>query len=158
MPTRTVIAMHANGRPRAFQMTVDPLNRIESWLVEAGLAGASETESLHGFCDRCRNAGIALSRSTVLVDTLHPIHEGRVFRWRADSVEQQPVVEYGPSNVGEAATSWQSSPFYDLVTTGANELRRQIGTGDPEDFAILREMRAEGQCRRLIFSRRASSD
>ena len=98
-------------------MTVDSLNRIESWLVEAGLAGASETESLHGFCDRCREAGIALSRSTVLVDTLHPIHEGRVFRWRADSVEQPPVVEYGPSNVGEAAASWQSSlaSFKDLI-------------------------------------------
>ena len=58
-----------------------------------------------------------------IVDTLHPIHEGRVFRWRADSVEQPPVVEYGPSNVGEAAASWQSSPFYHLVATGANELR-----------------------------------
>src|SRR5467141_1531032 len=32
----------ARQRPasRAFQMTVDSLNRIESWLVEAGLAGA----------------------------------------------------------------------------------------------------------------------
>jgi len=44
-------------------MTVDTLNRIESWLVEAGLAGASETESLHGFCNRCRDAGTALSRA-----------------------------------------------------------------------------------------------
>jgi adenylate cyclase len=135
-------------------MTADPLNRIESWLVEAGLAGASETESLHGFCDRCRDAGIALSRSTVLVDTLHPIHEGRVFRWRADSVEQPPVLEYGPSNVGEAAASWQSSPFYHLVTTGASELRRRIGAGHPEDFPILRDMRAEGQTDYVAFVHR----
>jgi adenylate cyclase len=114
------------------QMTVDSPNRIESWLVDAGLAGASETEALHGFCDRCRDAGIALSRATVIVDTLHPTHEGHVFRWRADSVEQPPVVKYGPSNVGEAAVTWQSSPSYHLVTTGANELRRRIGAGDPE--------------------------
>ena len=102
-------------------MTVDPLNRIESWLVEAGLAGASETESLHGFCDRCREAGIALSRATVIVDTLHPIHEGRAFRWRADSVEQPPVVEYGPSNVGEAAASLAEQP---LLPSGDDRSQR----------------------------------
>jgi adenylate cyclase len=135
-------------------MTDDSLNRIESWLVEAGLAGAPEVESLHGFCERCHDAGIALSRSIVLVDTLHPIHEGRAFRWRADSVEQPPVVEYGPSNVGESAANWQSSPFYQLVTTGAHELRRRIGAGDPQDFAVLREMRAEGQTDYVAFVHR----
>jgi len=135
-------------------MPVDPLNRIETWLVEAGLAGTSERESLHGFCERCHDAGIPLSRTTVIVDTLHPIHEGRVFRWRADSVEQPPVVEYGPSNVGDAAVSWRSSPFYHLVTTGASELRRRIGAGDPEDFSILREMRAEGQTDYVAFVHR----
>ena len=135
-------------------MSVDSLNRIESWLVEAGLAGASETELLHGFCDRCRDAGIALSRATLIIDTLHPIHEGRVFRWRADSVEQPAVVEYGPSNVGEAAASWQSSTFYRLVESGASELRRRIGAGDPEDFAILREMKAEGQTDYVAFVHR----
>ena len=133
---------------------MDSLNRIESWLVQAGLAGASETESLHGFCDRCRGAGIALSRATLLVDTLHPIHEGRAFRWRADSVEQPTVVEYGPSNIGESAANWQSSSFYHLVETGDSELRRRIGAGDPEDFAILREMKAEGQTDYVAFVHR----
>ena len=135
-------------------MTVDSLNRIESWLVEAGLAGVSETELLHGFGDCCRAAGIALSRSTVIVDTLHPIHEGRVFRWRADSVEQPPVVEYGPSNVGVAAASWQSSPFYHLVTTGASELRRRLVADSPDDFPILGELRAEGQTDYVVFVHR----
>ena len=115
---------------------MDSLNRIESWLVQAGLAGTSETESLHGFCNRCRDAAIALSRATLVVDTLHPIHEGRAFRWRADSVEQPEVVEYGSSSVGESAANWQSSPFYRLVESGGSELRRRIGANDPEDFAI----------------------
>jgi adenylate cyclase len=53
---------------------VDSLNHVESWLVQAGLASASETESLDGFCDRCRGAGID-SRTTLVVDTLHPIYE-----------------------------------------------------------------------------------
>jgi adenylate cyclase len=135
-------------------MTVDSLDRIESWLVQAGLAGTSETDSLHGFCDRCRGAGIALSRATLLVDTLHPIHEGRAFRWRVDSVEQPPVIEYGPSNVGESAANWQGSPFYRLVETGANELRRRIGAGDREDFAILDQMKAEEQTDYIAFVHR----
>jgi adenylate cyclase len=133
---------------------VDSLNRIESWLVQAGLAGATETELLHGFCDRCRGAGIALSRAALIVDTLHPTHEGHVFRWRADSVEQPAVTEYGPTNVSEAAAGWEASPFYRLVTTGGSELRRRIGAGETEDFAILGEMRAEGQTDYVVFVHR----
>jgi adenylate cyclase len=40
------------------------------------------------------------------------------------------------------------------VTTGASELRRQIGAGHPEDFAILRDMRAEGQTDYVAFVHR----
>src|SRR4051812_32367536 len=112
-------------------MTTDSLQRIETWLVQMGLAGASETESLTGFCDRCVGAGIALSQATLIVDTLHPIHEGRVFRWRANG-DQPAVVEYGPSNVGEVAARWQSSPFYHLLETGGSELRRRIAHGEPD--------------------------
>ena len=35
-----------------------------------------------GFCERLAAAGVDLARATVLVDTLHPIYEGRAFRWR----------------------------------------------------------------------------
>jgi adenylate cyclase len=135
-------------------MTPDSLNRIESWLVQAGLDGATEIELLHGFCDRCHVVGIALSRASLVVDTLHPIHEGRAFRWRADSVEPPTVVEYGPSNVGEAAANWQASTFYRLVQTGESELRRRICAGAPEDFAILRELKAEGQTDYVAFVHR----
>jgi len=134
-------------------MTVDALEGIRSWLVEAGLAGASETESLYGFCERCRDAGIALSRANVIVDTLHPTHEGHVFRWRADSALQPPVVEYGPSD-GESADSWLSSPFHHLVATGGSELRRRIGVGETEDFPVLPEMRAEGYTDYVVFVHR----
>ena len=133
---------------------VNSLTSIERWLVDAGLAGVSETEALQGFCERCREAGVAVSRATLLVDTLHPIHEGRAFRWRADSSEQATVVEYGPSNVGESAANWQTSPFYRLVETGAGELRRRIGAGDAADFPLLREMHAAGQTDYVAFVHR----
>jgi adenylate cyclase len=133
---------------------LDSLNHIESWLVEAGLAGASETELLYGFCDRCSGAGIALSRALLVVDTLHPIHEGHAFRWRVDSVEQPAVVEYGSSKDGVSAGNWQTSPFYRLVESGASELRRRVGAGEQQDFAILGELEAEGHTDYVAFVNR----
>lgn len=134
------------------------LDDIATWLVDSGLAGGSETELLHGFCDRCCARGIALSRGIAIVDTLHPIHEGRVFRWRGDGVEQPAVVEYGSSSEGEAAANWQSSPFYRLVVTGDSELRRRIGGGDPADFPALQTMKREGQTDYVAFVHRFGPD
>ena len=57
------------------------LGELPAWLTEAGLAGTPETEIVSGFCERCVAAGLPLARALVLIDTLHPVHEGRLFRW-----------------------------------------------------------------------------
>ena len=54
---------------------------LSAWLALAGLAGTSESDIVSGFCDRCVAAGLPLGRGQVFIDTLHPIHEGRLFRW-----------------------------------------------------------------------------
>src|SRR3954453_13759501 len=64
-----------------------------AWVIRAGLAGVPELDLLRGFCERAAAMGLPIARAQVLVDTLHPIHEGRVFRWQADRVGE--VVEYG---------------------------------------------------------------
>lgn len=125
-------------------MTNDDVEQIAGWLVARGLAGANETALLHGFCERCRAAGLPLTRAMTLVDTLHPVYEGRAFRWRNDGANEDAVLEYGPSDQGEAATNWQNSTFYHLVTTGETELRRRIGFGDPTDFVLLQDLRQQG--------------
>ena len=48
------------------------------------------------------------------IDTLHPIYEGRAFRWRNDGVPEDVIVEYGSTDEGEAAAAWQQSPLYQL--------------------------------------------
>jgi adenylate cyclase len=53
---------------------------IGAWVTTAGLAGATELDLLHGFRERAAAAGLQLARALVLIDTLHPIHQGRVFR------------------------------------------------------------------------------
>ncbi len=133
-------------------MTSDDLGRVTAWLVERGLGGASEVELLHGFCARCREIGIDLSRALVLVDTLHPIYEGRVFRWRRDTVDEPPVLEYGSSSEGEGATRWHHSVFHHLLTTGSAEVRRRFDAGDPADFFGLDEIKAEGHTDFVAFA------
>ncbi len=118
---------------------------ISAWVVDAGLAGTTEVELLHGFCARLTAAGLPLCRGMVLIDTLHPIHEGRVFRWRRDDTTVPSTLEYGRTNQGgEAAENWLRSPFYDLVQTGAASLRRNFTAGDPADFPVLEEIRGDG--------------
>ena len=117
---------------------------ISTWLVDRGLAGASETELMQGFCTRCEEAGLAISRGITLVDTLHPVYEGRAFHWRNDGVAQASMGEYGRTDVGEAAESWRRSAFFHIVDTGCGDLRRRIGFGDPCDFPHLAGFRDEG--------------
>ncbi len=116
---------------------------ILGWLIQQGLAGASETELIDGLCARCCAAGLPLSRVVVLIDTLHPVHEGRAFRWR-DGGEEQPVVAYGPSQEGEAADAWRQSTFYHLTATGADEYRCRLLPGGPLRFPVLNLHRDEG--------------
>src|SRR5437868_13986246 len=101
-------------------MKSSDIDRIADWLVAQGLAGSSETELLHGFCDQCRRVGLDLSRAMAIIDTLHPVYEGRAFRWRNDSLEESSLVEYGRTDEGEAAANWQRSAFYHLLATGAD--------------------------------------
>ena len=57
---------------------------IADWTVQRGLAGDDEITLLHGFCGRCVDAGSACRRGTAIIDTLHPVYEGRVFYWTGD--------------------------------------------------------------------------
>jgi adenylate cyclase len=138
-------------------MAEQAVTEITAWLVERGLAGAAETELLDGFCERCRAAGMNLSRGLIIIDTLHPTYEGRAFRWRSDGLNESPVVEYGRTTEGEAAANWQRSPFYHLLNSGGDELRRRLGPGEATQFAQHETMKAEGQTDYIAFIHRFGS-
>lgn len=121
------------------------IEQIAAWVVHRGLTGASETDLMDGFCARCNAAGLELSRGITIIDTLHPIYEGRAFRWRNDDVEESAVIEFGPTNEGEAAENWQNSAFYHILQIGADELRCRLGPADPVNFSTLQTLREQGQ-------------
>ena len=129
-----------------------------AWLIKRGLLGMPETDLLREFCERCVHAGLHLTRGGVFLDTLHPVYEGRGFRWRNDEVEETSVFDYGRTNEGEAAANWRRSAFYHLLATGADEIRRRIGLGDPADFYQLDTMKAEGQMDYLALVHRFGGD
>jgi adenylate cyclase len=137
--------------------TID-VDRITDLIVRRGLEGAAETDLLREFCESCNAAGLMISRALAVIDTLHPVHEGTVFRWRSDDVEEKAVTEYGRTNEGEAAESWQRSPFYHLLQSGGEELRRRIGFGDPADFTIIQEMKNLGHTDYILFVHRFAAD
>ena len=117
-----------------------------AFLSEAGLRAFSEVDLLRGFCERLHSAGVPIARALVLIDTLHPVHEGHVFRWRREGEAFEPVTEYGRvSDGGDAARKWAVSPFHHLLVSGEAEVRRRLTRGETAEFPVLEELRSEGQ-------------
>jgi adenylate cyclase len=128
---------------------------LSAWLTQAGLAGTSETDIVSAFCDRCAEAGLPLARVLVFIDTLHPVHEGRLFRWGFGPTES-PLLEYGrtdpdalaasgsePRDV-EMAERWRNTPLYKMVQTGDSFLRRRLNPAAADEFPLLSEDLAAG--------------
>ena len=128
---------------------------LSAWLTQAGLAGASETDIVSGFCDRCVAAGLPLARALLFIDTLHPVHEGRLLRWGYGPGES-PLLEYGrtspdalaasgskPQDV-ESAERWRNSPHYRMVQTGDSFLRRRVNAATKDEFPVLSDFLAAG--------------
>jgi adenylate cyclase len=129
---------------RSHLMDEAAFNTVSAWVTEAGLIGRTESELMAGFCRQIVDAGVPLARAMVILDTLYPIYEGRVFRWRVDSPEALEAVDYGRTNEGEAAESWRRSPFFHLLESGRKMFRRRLANGDPADFPAIAQMRDEG--------------
>ena len=128
---------------------------LTAWLTEAGLSGQNETATLTGFCERLLAAGLPLARATVLADTLHPIYEGRAFRWNRDK-EETALTEYGRSE--EDAGRWQRSPFFQLEESGGPLLRRQLKPETDNEFPILAELRAAGMSDYIALAHRFAAE
>ncbi len=134
------------------------IEQVAAWVTERALAGASETELLHGFCERANAAGLPVSSAITIIDTLHPIWEGRVFLWRNDGVEEEPTFEYESTRQGESAERWKRSAFYHLLETGGDEVRRRIGFDEPADFIGLDELKEHGHTDYVAIVQRFPSE
>jgi adenylate cyclase len=128
---------------------------LSAWLTQAGLAGTSEIEIVSGFCERCVAAGVPVARALMFVDTLDPVHEGRLLRWGYGPTAS-PLVDYGrthldalaPSNSEfldvDAAQRWRETPHYKMLQTGDSFLRRRLDVTATDEFPTLSDFLAAG--------------
>src|SRR5215468_4526076 len=131
------------------------LTELSAWLTQTGLAGTSEIDILSGFCERCVAGGLPLATGLVFIDTLHPVSEGRLFRWGFGS-ERSPLVEYGRTSPDALAASgsnpddvrlaelWRRSAHYKMLQSGESFLRRRLDAATVEEFSVLPDWLAAG--------------
>ena len=124
-------------------MTEAEIAELATWIAKEGLAGRAETALVAGFSDRVASLGVPLVRGMAFVDTLHPIHEGRVFRWDRGKPEAT-LSEYGRTAEGEAAERWRATPFHWLLTHGQFMLRRRLSADTENEFSLFPAMREAG--------------
>jgi adenylate cyclase len=124
-------------------MELTPRLRLMNWLVSQGLTGMPENDLIRGFCERCRAEGLHVSRAMVFIDTLHPIFEGRGFRWNDAETNESDMFEYGSTDQGEAAEAWQSSIFYHMLQNGHDELPVDLATG-VANFKFMSDLAEKG--------------
>jgi adenylate cyclase len=115
-----------------------------NWLASQGLEGLPENDLVRGFCERCRAGGLDLSRALVFIDTLHPIFEGRGFRWNDTATNESDAFEYGPSDQGDSAKNWRRSVFYHMLENGQQELALDLVEGAAQKFGMIDELAAKG--------------
>jgi adenylate cyclase len=135
-------------------MELAPRLRLMNWLVSQGLTGLPENDLIRGFCERCREAGLTLSRSLVFIDTLHPIFEGRGFRWNDTETDESDTFEYGSTSAGDAAQNWRRSTFYHMLEHGQEELHIDLAEVASLDFSMLPELAEKGHRHFVAFVHR----
>jgi adenylate cyclase len=130
-------------------------SELSAWVTQAGLTGTPETHIVSEFCSRCVAAGIPLARSMMFIDTLHPVHEGQLFRWGFNPTEAS-LLAYGRTSPDalaasgsnpqdlETAQRWRRSPHYRMLQTGESFLRFRLNGTTDDEFPLLTQWRAEG--------------
>jgi adenylate cyclase len=135
-------------------MELMPRLRLTNWLVSQGLTSLPENDLLRGFCERCRTAGLPLSRGLVFIDTLHPIFEGRGFRWNDSETNESDIFEYGSTSGGDAGQTWRRSTFYHMLEHGHDEMAIDLADCASLDFSMINELADKGHKHFVAFVHR----
>jgi adenylate cyclase len=127
---------------------------LMNWLVGQGLTGLPEPDLIRGFCERCRAGGLDVSRMLAFIDTLHPIYEGRGFRWNDQPSNESDSFEYVSSTDGDAAKNWRRSAFHHMLENGHDELQLDLADGASHKFSMIGDLLDKGHRHFLAFIHR----
>jgi adenylate cyclase len=135
-------------------MELAPRLNLMNWLVSQGLSGLPENDLIRGFCERCRAGGLELSRGVVFIDTLHPIFEGRGFRWNDTKANESDSFEYGSTSEGQPLRNWRRSTFHHMLENGDDELLIDLADCASLDFSMIDELAEKGHRHFIAFVHR----
>src|SRR6201994_1334234 len=121
-------------------MELSARHDLMNWLVSQGLTGLPQTELIRGFCERCCDGGLHLSRSMAFIDTLHPIYEGRGFRWNDRPSNESETFEYRSSSEGDAAKNWRRSAFHYMLENGHDEMQLDLADKASREFSLIGDL------------------
>jgi class 3 adenylate cyclase/uncharacterized protein (DUF427 family) len=115
-------------------------NSIAGWLLGEAWQIDAPDRLVDAFCRRLRETGVPISRSTVIIPTLHPQVAATVFVWRDDSGVK---TIHEPHDVLHLPR-FQDSPFAPILR-GAGGVRRHLESPDAKlDYPVVRDLHAEG--------------
>jgi adenylate cyclase len=116
------------------------IREVLEWLAGGALSGPNSEDVLAQLCQRMTEAGIPLWRAAVFVRTLHPDVMGRRFLWQAESGVTVSNALHSLADTDD----FRTSPVVAVYKT-RSVIRRRIADQDcPDDFSIVRDLRAEG--------------
>jgi adenylate cyclase len=119
---------------------VKDIRFVVDWLAGGALSGNRSEDVLAELCQRMLECGVPLWRVAVFVTTLHPDVMGRRFLWQAASGVTTSEALFATVETDD----FRTSPFATVYAT-RQPIRRRLADSDcPNDFAILRDLRAEG--------------
>ena len=81
-----------------------------------------------------------LARANVVIDTLHPVYQGRAFTWKREKIETM-LSEFGRSDENEER--WERSPFYRLELSGEQLFRRRLTAETISEFPVFADLKTE---------------
>lgn len=143
-------AAPAPAAPSDDAHTLPGLAAIAEWLERTALRGVPAAELVGGLNERLVAAGIPLSRTTALVDTLHPVHEGTALRWFAEGAGAETLTY----DRGYDETMWRSTAFYHLERTGLPFYRTRLHPNEDPELSSLIEFRDQGHRDYLVVVER----
>ena len=115
-------------------------SEVADWLADGARSASLPEEVLAQLCKRLVACGIPLWRVAVFVRTLHPQVTGRRFLWRPEAGVEIGELPFERLDTAE----YLDSPVVRLYATSAPMRRRIVEEGEAADFAVLRDLRAQG--------------
>ena len=117
------------------------LGGLPLWLVKQGLLGLPVGEQIAGFCRKVYDGGFPMKRVQMGMYTLHPRYGSHTFVWRPDGDATKHIPR---DRAIQSHDVYLKSPVHHMRSRGLLALRRRLDTGDPDEFVLFPELRAEG--------------